>query len=93
MKKATLLLSVTLLFSAVPALAASKTVTLSVPGMSCPVCPITVKKSLNNVNGVSDVHVDFDSKKAVVSFDDAKTNVQALMQATDHAGYPSSVIK
>ena len=32
---------------------APKTVTLSVPTMDCPVCPITVKKALVKVSGVS----------------------------------------
>ena len=38
---------------AVPAWAATQTVTLSVPGMSCATCPITVKKALSKVEGVS----------------------------------------
>jgi len=74
-----------------PAWAASKTVTLSVPGMDCPVCPITVKKALTKVNGVTNVGVDFDKRQAVVSYDDAKTNVEALTKATTNAGYPSTL--
>ncbi|TAL99587.1 MAG: mercuric transport protein periplasmic component, partial [Paraburkholderia sp.] len=35
--------------------------------------------------------VHFDQKEAVVTFDDSKTNVQALTKATTDAGYPSSV--
>lgn len=75
----------------VPVWAATQTVTLSVPGMTCPVCPITVKKALSRVEGVSKVDVSFENRKAVVSFDDAKTNVQKLTKATEDAGYPSSV--
>ena len=37
------------LFS-LPALAAQKTVTLSVPGMTCSACPITVKAALKMVD-------------------------------------------
>ncbi len=43
-----------------PAQAATKTVTLAVPSMDCPVCPITIKESLTKVPGVSDAKVDFD---------------------------------
>ncbi len=93
MKSFHLFLAASLLCVSVPSYAASRTVTLSVPGMSCPVCPITVRKALHKVNGVQEVHVDFDSKQAVVSFDDAKTSKQALQQATGNAGYPASVIK
>ncbi|MFC2997384.1 mercuric transport protein periplasmic component, partial [Acinetobacter sichuanensis] len=33
----------------------------------------------------------FDKRQAVVTFDDAKTNVQKLTKATEDAGYPSSL--
>lgn len=71
--------------------AAPKTVTLSVPGMTCSACPITVKKALTKVNGVSKVDVEFEKREAVVTFDDAKTTVAALTKATKDAGYPSTV--
>lgn len=74
-----------------PAWAATQTVTLLVPGMTCAACPITVKKALNGVKGVSKTEVNFEKKEAVVSFDDAKTDVQKLTTATGDAGYPSSV--
>jgi len=73
------------------AFAAVRTVTLSVPGMYCEVCPITVRKALEKVPGVSKVNVSFKKKEAVVTFDDAKTSVQKLTKATADAGYPSSV--
>ncbi|GEM_PF-32028 len=76
-----------------PVLAATQTVTLSVPGMTCAACPITVKKSISKVEGVSKTDVNFDKREAVVTFDDAKTNVQKLTKATEDAGYPSSVKK
>lgn len=74
-----------------PAWAATKTVTLSVPGMTCASCPITLKKALNKVEGVENIKVDLEEKKALVTFDDAKTNVQALLEATKNAGYSSVV--
>ena len=40
-----------------PALAEQKTVTLDVTGMTCAACPITVKKALTKVDGVSSVEV------------------------------------
>ena len=73
-----------------PAWAAAQTVTLSVPGMTCGVCPITVRKALDAVPGVEKVSVDESKKDAVVTFDNAKTNVQALIKATTDAGYPST---
>jgi mercuric ion binding protein len=76
---------------ATPVWAATQTVTLSVPGMTCAACPITVKKALTKVDDVRTVEVSFEKRHAIVTFDDAKTRVQALIQATTDAGYPSSV--
>ncbi|AJP47306.1 mercury transporter [Rugosibacter aromaticivorans] len=86
-----LLAAVALAAVVAPAWAATQTVTLSVPGMTCAACPITVKKALLKVEGVSHVDVTFEKRQAVVTFDDAKTSVQKLTQATEGAGYPSSV--
>lgn len=72
-----------------PVWAATKTVTLNVPGMTCPACPVTVKKALNKVQGVSKVDVNYDKKQAVVTFDDTKTDTKTLVKATTDAGYPS----
>ncbi|MDT8835831.1 mercury resistance system periplasmic binding protein MerP [Paraburkholderia fungorum] len=90
MKKLVALAALAVTLSA-PAWAAVKTVTLSVPGMTCAACPITVKAALSKVPGVQKTVVHFDQKDAVVMFDDSKTNVQALTKATTDAGYPSSV--
>lgn len=71
--------------------AAEKIVTLDVKNMTCAMCPITVKKSLEKVDGVSAVKMSYDDKTALVTFDDATTNDKILTEATTHAGYPSSV--
>lgn len=76
-----------------PVGAAMQTITLSVPTMDCPVCPITVKKALTGVDGVSKAKVNFDKRLATVTFDDAKTTVEKLTEATANVGYPSSVQK
>ena len=74
-----------------PVWAATQTVTLSVPGMTCAACPITVKKALAKVEGVHQVEVSDEQRAAVVTFDDAKASVPQLTRATEAAGYPSSV--
>lgn len=90
MKKFAALIALATTLSA-PTWAAIKTVTLSVPGMTCTACPITVKKALTNVNGVQRANVSFEEREAVVTFDDAKTNAEALTKATENAGYSSTV--
>lgn len=76
---------------AAPAWATTKTVTLSVQGMTCAACPITVRAALTRVAGVSAVDVAFEKREARVTFDDTRTSVQTLTKATADAGYPSSV--
>ena len=78
---------------ATPLWAATQTVTLSVPGMNCATCPITVKKALTKVEGVIEAKVTWEPKEAVVTYDDAKTTPAALTKATENAGYPSTVKK
>src|SRR3546814_14329843 len=58
-----------------------KTVTLDVQNMTCGLCPITVKKSLEKVSGVSDVQVNFDQKTATVTYDPDKAQPGALTEA------------
>jgi mercuric ion binding protein len=73
------------------ALAGEQTVTLAVQNMYCSACPITVKSSLEAVPGVVRAAVSYADKSAVVTFDDAKTAVPALISATTNAGYPSEL--
>ena len=70
--------------------AAEKTVTLAVENMYCAACPHTVKASLEAVPGVTRVAVSYEDKTAIVTFDDARTGVNALTTATTNAGYPSA---
>lgn len=66
-------------------------VTLAVSGMNCITCPITVRKALENVDGVASVTVDAATQRAQVVFDDRQTQVDTLLQATRQAGYPASI--
>lgn len=90
MKTLIMVLALSVALSA-PAWAATQTVTLSVPGMTCATCPITLKKALNKVEGVKHIEVNLEKKEALVTYDDAKTTVEALLEATTNAGYPSTV--
>lgn len=75
------------------AAAAEHTVTLAVEKMTCASCPYIVKQALTRVAGVSHVDVSFEQKRAVVTFDDAKTDVAALTRATGAVGFPSRLLE
>ena len=72
------------------ALAEQQTVTLAVEKMTCALCPLTVSKAIENVEGVTSVDVDYASKTAEVTFDDAITDVNTVAAASTNAGYPAT---
>ena len=71
------------------AMAKQQTVLLNVPTMDCATCPITIKAALTKVPGVSKVKVSYEKREAVIVYDDTKTTVADLKQATEDVGYPS----
>ena len=73
--------------------AENKIVTLDVPGMTCKFCPITIRKALEKVPGVTEVKAEFETKTAIVSFDPSLTNIETLTKTTANAGYPSTLKK
>ena len=77
------------LTSTTAVLAEEKVVSLTVSNMNCRVCPLTVRKALEKVPGVSDAKVDFDLSTATITYDSDKTSVDDLVKATTNAGYPS----
>jgi mercuric ion binding protein len=78
------------LFASSAAFAGEKTVTLAVQNMYCAACTHTVKASLEAVPGVAKVVVSYEDKTAIVTYDDSKTDVKTLTNATTGAGYPSA---
>ena len=72
---------------------ATQTVVLDVQNMTCELCPITVKKSLEQVPGVASAKVDLDKRTATVQFDPDRAEPAALVKATTNAGFPSALHK
>lgn len=87
--KHVLMMAATLAALSSPLYAAQRTAILSVPGMTCAACPIVVKKAISRIDGVIKTEVDFNKRQAVVTYDDAKANIDQVMQATANAGYPA----
>ncbi len=77
-----------LLGGSLPALSAEQMVTLSVD-LWCPSCSYIIQRTLAKVPGVLVVKVSYDDQVAIVRFDDDKTGITALTQATADVGFPS----
>jgi mercuric ion binding protein len=86
-----MLVSMTLALGALasPALAGETTVTLAVRNWYCAACPHVIKAKPRGCSGRLNVTVSDKTKTASVTFEDTKTDVKSLTQATAEAGYPS----
>lgn len=77
---------------ALPAFSAEQTVSMSVEKMTCALCPVTVRKAMERVDGVQLVEVDYDNKTATVTFDDTKTTAAEVAQASTDVGHPATPV-
>jgi|APFEC2959095136_1045048.scaffolds.fasta_scaffold02414_4 mercuric ion binding protein len=82
-----------LAMSASLAFAGERTVTLSIDGLVCPICARNVKSALERVAGVTNVQVSVKDKIAVVVYDDASVDVNALTGATARSGFRSTPVR
>ena len=64
-------------------------VTLTIEGMTCASCNVTVRRALLSVDGVEEAVVSFAPPRAVVSFDPTRVSVADLTAATAAVGYPT----
>lgn len=87
-----IILAFALVIVSLPTLAKPQTVILDLPTMNCATCPITVKKALTRVEGVTKAEVSYQAKQAVVTFEDTRTSADKLIEATTNAGYPSTIV-
>ncbi|MEI4263480.1 heavy-metal-associated domain-containing protein [Roseovarius sp. D0-M9] len=75
--------------AAAQSVAAEQTVTFTVENMTCALCPITVKRAMEGVEGVTAVEINFEARTATVLFDTAATSADAIAEASANAGYPA----
>lgn len=65
----------------------------AIENMTCPLCPVTVKKAMEGVSGVKSVVIDFTAKTATVTFDPSKATIATIAAAATNAGYPAHATK
>jgi mercuric ion binding protein len=64
----------------------TKEVLLEVEGMTCKMCPVTIKTALKRIDGVVDARVSFKDKKAWVWYREDKVGVEEIVKAIESAG-------
>ena len=70
-----------------------KKIKLNLMGMSCASCANTVDLYLEKTEGVEEVKVNLMNEKAYITYDENKTNVDALIKSVRDAGYDASLIE
>ncbi len=65
---------VLLLLTVVYVEGAEQNVVMNIEGMTCPLCPLAIKKSLSGIEGVSDVEVSPEKKKAWLTVEESVSN-------------------
>lgn len=86
----TALAPVTAVPAAAQSVAAEQTFTFS-ENMTCALCPITVKRAMEGVEGVGAVEIEFQARTATVVFDTAATSADAIVGVSAGAAYPARV--
>lgn len=71
----------------------NQTLTFAIDKMTCAMCPITVRKAMEQVSGVKEVKVDFKAKTAMVTFDPTLARPSQIAAASTNAGYPAHIVE
>jgi P-type Cu+ transporter len=67
--------------------------TLKLRGMSCASCANNIEEAIRSVPGVEACSVNFGAEQAAVTYDPSKTDVAAIQEAVDEAGYSALPIQ
>jgi copper chaperone len=61
--------------------------TLSVPGISCDHCKMSIEEAVGELAGVDKVEVDISARTVELSFDDAAVGLNQIIDAIEEVGY------
>ncbi|HEY9744552.1 MAG TPA: heavy metal translocating P-type ATPase [Coleofasciculaceae cyanobacterium] len=67
--------------------------TLKLQGMSCASCANGIEEAIRSVPGVSECSVNFGAEQATVTYDPKGTDLEAIQDAVDAAGYSAHPIQ
>lgn len=82
-----IILITTLALTMSAAMAATRTVTIRVQGMTCGGCATSVENALKSTDGVEEARVNFKSGKAVIKYNDRKLTIARLREVINNTGF------
>jgi copper chaperone len=65
-------------------------VTLHAPDISCMHCVMAIKRAVGNLEGVSKVEGDPNTKRVEVTYDPQRVTLEQIMRTMAEEGYPVS---
>ncbi len=60
---------------------------ISVNGMTCVGCEVTLEESISKIEGVVSVKASHKENKAIIEFDSTKTDIKTIKKTIKKAGY------
>ena len=68
----------------------TETIDKTAPDISCDHCVSAIKRSLGELDGVTSVEADVDTKRVIVSYDADKVDAAKINDVLNEEGYPLS---
>jgi len=65
-------------------------INLNIEGMHCGACATGIQMLVSQMEGVSSVFVEYDSKKGTFEFDSAKVTKEQIIKSIAELGYTAS---
>ena len=72
---------------------ANQTRIIKIDGMTCGGCVASVYSATADIDGLDDISIELIDNQATVTFDDSKTNIEAIVSAIDDAGFDATIVK
>ena len=72
---------------------ANQTQLIKIDGMTCGGCVASVYNATADIDCLDDISIELIDNQATVTFDDSKTNVEAIVSAIEDAGFDATIVK
>ena len=71
----------------------SSELVVAIPSMDCPACAVGIQSELNNIDGIEQAQISYESKRAVIIYSSEKVTQSTIMEAIRETGFPPEEIK
>lgn len=69
-----------------------KDIELTLGGLHCPSCLLAVERNWKRAEGVLEVVANFDTGRAIVTYDPTVTSIDAIIRQVEHLGYTATLL-